>query len=64
LPRYHCDLNATELIWDIIKSKVAHKNVGQSATDIQNLLMQVIENISVEDQKSAISHVKKTDANY
>lgn len=42
------DLNATEFIWDILKTKVAHNNFGQSAIDIQNILMQTIRN--------AISH--------
>jgi transposase len=62
LPPYNCDLNAIEFIWNIIRTKVAHKNVGQSAADIQNLITQVIENINVEDWKSAISNVKKIEA--
>jgi hypothetical protein len=64
LPPYHCDLNAKEFIWNIVKTKVAHKNVGQTAADIQNLMTQVIENINVENWKSAISHVKKIEADY
>jgi transposase len=64
LAPYHCDLNAIEFIWNIAKTKVAHKNVGQSAADIQNLMTQVTENINVEDWKSAISHVKKIEADY
>jgi hypothetical protein len=64
LPPYHCDLNVIEFTWNIVKTKVAHKNVGQSAADIQNLMMQVIENMKVEDWKSAISYVKKTEADY
>jgi hypothetical protein len=56
---YHCDLNAIEFTWNIFKTKVAHKSVGQSAAVIQNLMVKFIKNINVEDWKSGISHVEK-----
>jgi hypothetical protein len=49
---YHCDLNVVAFIWNVIKTKVAHKIVGQSTTDIQNPSSQVIENMNMEDQKN------------
>jgi hypothetical protein len=59
LSAYHCDLKAIEYIWNIIKSKVDHKNAGQSATDFQNIMAQVR-----EDWNSCISHVKKIETDY
>jgi hypothetical protein len=49
---HHC---ALQFIWSIVKTKAAHKNVGQDATDIQNLMRQFIKDTNVEDWKSAIS---------
>jgi hypothetical protein len=48
----------------LLKAEVAHKNVAQSSANVQNLMMQVIENINVKDWKSAVSHVKKVEADY
>jgi hypothetical protein len=57
LPPYHCDLNAIEFIWKIFKTKVAFKNVGQCAADIENITMQVTENINMKDRKSVLLHM-------
>jgi hypothetical protein len=44
-----CELNAEQFILTTVTTKVAHKIVGQSANDIQNLMVHVIKNINVED---------------
>lgn len=37
LPPYHCTLNPIEMIWGIMKQKVADNNVNRPASDIKLL---------------------------
>jgi hypothetical protein len=42
-PPYHCDLSAVEFIWNNVKIKVAHRNVGQIATELQIFMKKLAE---------------------
>ena len=52
LPPYHCELNAIEFIWNMVKLKVAQSNVSQSATEIKNLVDEAIGQISAQDWRT------------
>ncbi|XP_072947700.1 uncharacterized protein [Epargyreus clarus] len=59
LPPYHCDLNPIEYIWNLIKQRVADKNVDQLEKDIERLTKEAIQNISPEDWKKECNHVDR-----
>jgi hypothetical protein len=33
--QYHCDLNATELIWNAVKTRAVQTNVAETASEIK-----------------------------
>ncbi|PZC74286.1 hypothetical protein B5X24_HaOG200819 [Helicoverpa armigera] len=49
LPPYHCDLNPIEYIWNLVKQRVADKNIDQSERQIEKLTKEAIKSITVED---------------
>jgi hypothetical protein len=62
-PSYHCDLNPTELIWGILKQKIATKNVGNvSLTSLKEMTRKA--NIINADWAHVCSHVKKPEDKY
>ncbi|XP_052756778.1 uncharacterized protein LOC113512254 [Galleria mellonella] len=55
LPPYHCDLNPIEMIWGIVKGKVATKNVG-----LDNItFMQLVKNCFEDTWNNCCEHTKK-----
>lgn len=64
LPPYHCNLNAIEYVWNMVKGQVARLNVDQNAGDIKKLTENIISSISESDWKKAVEHVKKEEAKY
>jgi hypothetical protein len=58
LPPYHCELNAIAFIWNVVETKVVHKNFGRIATDIHNVMTHLIENINVGDWKIPVLYMK------
>ncbi|KAJ4435829.1 hypothetical protein ANN_18448 [Periplaneta americana] len=59
LPPYHCDLNAIEYIWSIIKRRTANRNVDQRAAEIRNRTIQAVSSVTVDEWKNAMTHVKR-----
>ncbi|XP_052758589.1 uncharacterized protein LOC128202404 [Galleria mellonella] len=59
LPPYNCDLNPIEHIWNLIKQRVADKNVEQYESKIKGLTMAVIASITPYDWKKQINHIKR-----
>ncbi|CAF4940522.1 unnamed protein product [Pieris macdunnoughi] len=51
LPPYHCDLNPIEYVWNLMKQRVADKNIDQSEKDIERLTKAAIQSITPEDWK-------------
>lgn len=49
LPPYHCDLNAIEFMWSLLKRRVASANVGQEAGNIVKLTEEAFQSITAED---------------
>lgn len=64
LPPYHCDLNPIEYIWNLVKQRVADKNIDQSEREIENLTREAINSITVSDWKKEIEHVEKLEKDY
>lgn len=56
LPPYHCDLNPIEMIWGILKEKVATKNVGLD----NKTFLQLVENCFEVSKYQPIFTVKVT----
>ncbi|CAK1602378.1 unnamed protein product [Parnassius mnemosyne] len=64
LPPYQCDLNPIEHAWNLVKQKVADKNVSQSEKEIQKLTLEAINSISVEHWKKEVNHVDRLRQQY
>lgn len=64
LPPYHCELNAIEFVWNMVKRRVAEKNVVQHAADIEQLATNAINSITAEEWRKAILHVRETEKQY
>ena len=58
LPPYHCDLNAIEFMWSLLKRRVASKNVGQEASSIVKLAEEAFRSITAEDWQKQCEHVR------
>lgn len=64
LPTYHCQYNATELIWAQVKSYVAKKNHFKKS-DLLPLVKEAIESISSDNWANDVRHaedIKRDDA--
>lgn len=59
LPPYHCELNPIELIWAQVKAEVAKRNRTFKLPDVKLLLEEALKNVTAENWKRCISHVKK-----
>lgn len=64
LPPYQCDLNPIEYIWNIMKQRIADKNVEQSERHIESLTRQAIQSITPTDWKKQINHVDRLRQEY
>ncbi|GBP36407.1 hypothetical protein EVAR_87986_1 [Eumeta japonica] len=64
LPPYHCDLNAIELIWSLLKRRIAEKNVGQEAKNIIKITEEAFSSITAEEWEKECEHVKNIEENY
>lgn len=64
LPPYNCDLNPIEYVWNLVKQRVAEKNVDQLEKKIEDLTRAAIASITVEDWQKQINHVKKLENDY
>ena len=58
MPPYHADLNSIELIWAMLKGKVAMSNLTLKKKDVKKLTEDAFESISQEDWASCCRHVK------
>lgn len=59
LPPYHCEFNAIELAWAMVKSYEKQHNTSYKIDDVRNLLNIAIERVTSENWKNCISHVIK-----
>lgn len=63
LPPYHCDLNPIELIWSMVKRKVAAHNIS-SNSNMEALIHQAFEEISTDLWQAECEHVKRIENEY
>ena len=61
LPIGHSELNPIELIWAQSKNKVAKNNSKFNVTAVQGLMSNALLNITTDNWKKAVSHVKKVE---
>ncbi|XP_077293797.1 uncharacterized protein LOC143916528 [Arctopsyche grandis] len=59
LPPYHPELNPIELLWGIIKGKVASKNVMFDLKVVEELFRKEAESITIDTFRDVWRHVKK-----
>lgn len=64
LPPYHCDLNPIELIWSSAKRKIASKNIGRSAAEVEKIIKEAFDSITSEHWKKMTDHVLHIEAQY
>lgn len=64
LPPYHCDLNAIELIWSLVKRDVASKNVNVSAKELLPIINKCFNNITTAQWQKECEHVKHVEEKY
>lgn len=58
LPPYHCELNAIEFMWSLLKRRIANKNVGQLAENIVRLTDEAFQSITAEEWQQQCKHVR------
>lgn len=64
LPPYHCDLNAIELIWSLVKRKIASKNLGVHGTQTEDLIRECFLSITAGDWKKCTDHIINVENEY
>ena len=64
MPPYHAELNSIELIWAMLKGKVARSNLTLKKKDIKKLTEDAFESISPEDWASCCRHVKDVEKRF
>ncbi|XP_045505993.1 uncharacterized protein LOC123703388 [Colias croceus] len=64
LPPYHCDLNPIELIWSLLKRRIAEKNVGQEAKNIVKITEDAFRSITPEEWMKECCHVESIEDKY
>lgn len=64
LPPYHCDLNAIELIWSLVKRKIASKNLGVHGTQTEELIRECFSTITASDWKKITDHIINVENEY
>ncbi|KAF9417146.1 hypothetical protein HW555_005657 [Spodoptera exigua] len=64
LPPYHCDLNAIEMIRSLAKRRVASKNIGVTPGDLEQIIKDAFESVTVAEWNNCIEHVIKIENNY
>lgn len=56
LPPYHPDLNPIELIWSLLKERVAKKNVNFNMDSVEQLVKETCESITQDEWKKRCEH--------
>jgi hypothetical protein len=59
LSPYHCQYNPIELIWVQVKREVADRNKTFKLADVERLMSDVIDRVTVEDWKKCVRHAKR-----
>lgn len=62
LPPYHCELNPIELVWAQIKNEVAAKNKTFKLSEVRQLLLDALGNVTATTWQKCINHVIKEES--
>ncbi|CAB3240016.1 unnamed protein product [Arctia plantaginis] len=62
LPLYHCDLNPIELVWAMVKKRIAQKNVG--GQNVAKLAEEAFQSVTPQEWKNCVEHVKSIEKEY
>lgn len=58
LPPYHCQYNPIELIWAQVKGEVATKNKTFKMVDVEKIMNDAIDNVTIEDWQKCVRHAE------
>ena len=58
-PPRQCELNAIELIWAMVKPRVARQNTAMTLKEVLKTTKDVISNISQQEWQKVVEHTKK-----
>lgn len=58
LPPFHCQYNPMELIWAQIKGEVASKNTTFKMEDVEKLIHEAMDAVTIDDWKKHVKHVE------
>ena len=64
MPPYHAELDSIELIWAMLKEKVARSNLTLKKKDVKKLTEDAFESISPKDWASCCRHVKDVEKRF
>ncbi|XP_046685395.1 uncharacterized protein LOC124371124 [Homalodisca vitripennis] len=64
LPPYHPDLNPIELIWSLLKERVAKKNVTFNINTVEQLVKETCDSITQEDWRKRCDHTISVEQTY
>ena len=56
-PVRHCELNPIELIWSKVKRAVANRNTSFRIRDVERLVHEELDDVSIADWASRVRHV-------
>lgn len=59
LPPYHCQYNPIELVWARIKTEVADRNNTFKLADVERLMNDAIDRVTVDDWKNCVKHAER-----
>lgn len=59
LPPYHCQYNSIELIWAQVKGEVAKNNSTFKFNDVEKLLNDALDSVTVDNCKKCTNHCHK-----
>lgn len=63
LPPYHCQYNPIELIWAQVKNEVATKNVSFKISDVEKLVNEALDAVTIDNWRRCVSHYEKLQEN-
>ncbi|XP_050065994.1 uncharacterized protein LOC126555073 [Aphis gossypii] len=59
LPSYHCELNAIEMAWSVVKNHVKKNNTSFKINDVRQLLIDGIKKVTPDMWANFVSHAIK-----
>jgi transposase len=64
LPPYHCQYNPIELTWAQVKREVADRNKTFKLADVERLMSDAIDRVTVEDWQKCVRHAERLQHDY